>query len=100
MYGLLQKCKIQLVATGLFEGPAIFVVLLVIVLVLILVLVGIIAAEIVSKVKKTDSPSDSRNSGDSVDDEWVKISVKDKKENIKTKLIRIDGIKKVEILSE
>ena len=77
MYGLLQKCKIQLVATGLFEGPAIFVVLLVIVLVLILVLVGIIAAEIVSKVKKTDSPSDSRNSGDSVDDEWVKDVVRE-----------------------
>ena len=35
-----------------------------------------------------------------VDDEWVKIGVKDKKENIKTKLIRIDGIKKVEIISE
>ena len=35
-----------------------------------------------------------------VDDEWVKIIIKDKKGNIKTKLIRIDGIKNIEILSE
>ena len=35
-----------------------------------------------------------------VDDEWVKIIIKDKKGNIKTKLIRIDGIKNVEILAE
>lgn len=35
-----------------------------------------------------------------VDDEWVKVSIKDKKENVKIKLIRVDDIKKVEILTK
>ncbi len=35
-----------------------------------------------------------------VDDEWVKVSYSNKKDEVKTEIIRIDLIKKVDVLAE
>lgn len=77
MYSLLQNHRIALDTAGIFSGPKLFVVLLCVVIMLIVILVGIIIAEVVSKVKKNDDGSVKKQSGDSVDDEWVKDVVQE-----------------------